>query len=339
MDPVTIGLIGAGLGGLGGLFGDSSSSSSSSESGIRLAPESELEKLAGRSQMGGFQELQKLLSKGDAGGLMDSAMASQGNYASALEDLARSGGMPGQQDMLNAREQAKTVFQPQQVALDQSFKAEQERAARLAAQLGRPINDPIIQAKLGQSRMQSMEMMGAQQGAFIDQQSRANAFQRTDLMGQLADTRGSLATQALANRQALLSLGSGLQQQERNWRLQTGTRWGTQQGSQSSGGGIGGMISGGLMGAGAGMNMAATMQNSNNYGKYLNTLQDQPPPPPWGRNDGYGGYGSHTPPNSFAGPTSRSIAPPPTSSPSMFISRDGPGYQQPNMNFNIWGRK
>ncbi len=261
---ITVG--GAIVGGIAGSQKDVQSGSSSS--GITLTPETDLEKQGTRMTGEGLTALEGMVNAGPGQADVTGAYNQSNALASLLNDFAQSGGAPGQQDILQANQMADLQFKPQQVALDQSFQAEQERAKQMAAQLGRPVNDPYIQAQLSKQRMQSMEMMGAQRGAFVGQQSQQQAMQRLGFTSQLTDVRNALGSQAMANRQALLSLGQGVQQSERNFRLQTGTRWGNQ--TQESGGGMAGGLMGGLMGAGAGMGLAnsfSSFQANNTYTK------------------------------------------------------------------------
>lgn len=240
---------GAIIGGVAGSQKDRSSGSNSS--GIDLAPESDLEKQGGRLTSEGLSSLEGMVNAGPGQKDVAAAYSQQGALAELLNDFAKSGGAAGQQDILQAQESAKLQFAPQQLAINQAFEQEQIRAKQLAAQLGRPVNDPYIQTQLGKERMNMQAMLGAQQGAYVNQESRGNAMSRLGFTSQLTDVRSNLASQAMANRQALLSLGQGVQQSERNFRLATGTRWGKQE--QESGGGTKGMLEGGLMGAGTGM--------------------------------------------------------------------------------------
>jgi len=126
------------------------------------------------------------------------------------------------------------------VAMQQAFQQQNLRANQLAAQLGRPANDPIIQARLAQEQMQGAERLGAAQSAYASEYAQQLPQQRLGYTAQLTDVRNSLASQAMANRQALLGLGQSLQAGERNWRLNTGTQW--SQGQSESGGGLKGAL-------------------------------------------------------------------------------------------------
>lgn len=253
---------GAIIGAIGGAMGQHGSSHSSGSSGVDLAPASGLENTATTNIGNDYGSLQAMVNAGPGQQDVTNAYNQQGAYSSMLSEFARTGGAASPEDIARAQQQASLQFAPQQVALNQSFEQEQMRAKQLAAQLGRPINDAYIQAQLGKERMNSQQMLAANQGAFIGQQSQQNALSRLGYTAQLTDVQNSLASQAMANRQALLSIGQGIQGSERNFRLGTATRWGQQNGTTDSGGGLGGAISGGLAGAGMGMNFASTLGSS-----------------------------------------------------------------------------
>jgi hypothetical protein len=177
-----------------------------------------------------------------------------------LQQFSQGGYMPSQQDNAQAQAFAQSQFAPQQVAQDQQFTQEKQRANQLAAQLGRPVNDPIIQARLSQERMQSQERLGAQQGAFASQFAMQQPQQRLGYTGQLAELQSGLASQAMQNRQALIGLGSQLQGQDQQFRLGAANRSSTTTG----GGGMAGAISGGLAGFGSGMSLAGMFGGGGN---------------------------------------------------------------------------
>jgi hypothetical protein len=234
-----IGLAGAALGGIAGSQGQRTSSE------VNLGPESALGAATGRNLPVDYEALRGLVNAG--AGSADVAAGAQGqrDLAAMLKQFSQGGFLPGQQDIATANQFAQSQFQPQQVALQQQQKQEQLKANQLAAQLGRPVNDPIIQAKLAQERMQSQERLGASQGAFASQFALNLPQQRLGYTAQLADVQNALASQAMSNRQALVNLGSQLRGQEQQFRLGSASR------SQTSGGGLAGGISGALAGFGA----------------------------------------------------------------------------------------
>lgn len=246
---------GAIVGGIAGAQGQHSSSSATSS--VNLTPPSANETAATTGIGQDYSALQGMVGAGPGQKDVTNAYNQQQSLATMLGDYAKTGGAAGQQDILQAQSSAALQFAPQQVALDQTFKQEQLRANQLAAQLGRPVNDPYIQAQLGINRMNSQQMLAANQGAYVDQQSRQNAMQRLGFTSQLTDVQNSLASQAMSNRQALLSIGQGIQTNERNFRLQTAGRTVNQEGQ--SGGGLAGGISGALAGAGMGAGISKNL--------------------------------------------------------------------------------
>lgn len=223
-----------------GYKGQTATQNMSQTSGIKLSEASGLEKQATGDIGSQYDFLKNLLSRGPGAEAVDASNNSQNDFVSMLKGINANGGMPTTEDTRRANSFADQLFAPQQEALNQSFTQQNQDAARLAAQLNRPINDPIIQAKLKQEQMRQSSMLNADRSGFVAQEARNSPFQRLQMQGQLADAQGSLASQAMSNRMQLLNLGNSLQSQERNWRLQTGERYGTASGSQHSGGGLSG---------------------------------------------------------------------------------------------------
>jgi hypothetical protein len=259
MPPAAIIGAGALLGAAAGGQKDVTTAQGSSASGVNLAPQTELDKYGGQLTDSSLRSLEGMVNAGPGLSSIGQANSQYESLASMLGEYSKNGGAPGQQDWLQANEFAKNQFAPQQMQIDQSFESEQERAKQLAVQMGRSPNDPYIQAQLSKQKMQMQNMLGAQQGAFVGQEARNNAMGRLGYTSQLADLRGSLASQAMSNRQALLSLGSGVQQQERNWRYQISDKWGKSSQEQQSGGGFKGMVSGAMAGASMGMGISNAM--------------------------------------------------------------------------------
>lgn len=241
--------LGSVLGGVAGALGGAAGSGSSQSftSGIRLRPASELELGAGSEIQRRFGELGGFTDMGPGQQDIQAGLGSQRGLAEMLEQFSQGGFLPGQQDFATAQQFTQDAFAPERVGMQQQQQADAQRTARLAAQLGRPVNDPILQAKLAQSNLQAQERLGARETAFRSEFAQSLPQQRLGYAAQGADVRGALANQAFANRQALLGLGSQIQGQERDFRIATGERFGTQ--STQSGGGF----AQGLMGAIAGM--------------------------------------------------------------------------------------
>lgn len=259
--PVAVGL--AALGALAG----SQQSQSTQTTTRNIAPESELEKQIAGMQPGQLSALTGMVGAGAGQTDVATGLQSQRGLAAMLEQYAQGGYLPSEADTAQARQFAATQMQPQQVALQQAFEGQNQRAAQLASQLGRPVNDPIIQARLAQEQMRQGAQLSAQEGAMASQFAMQMPQQRLGYTAQLADVNANLASQAMANRQALLSLGSQLQTNERNWRLGTSTTSTTQTG----GGGLQGAISGGLAGFGAGAGIANMFSSGQAQGLPMQT--------------------------------------------------------------------
>lgn len=262
---------GAALGGLAGAQGDKSSVNS--VSGIRVAPETELEKQATKSLQGGLGGFESVVNAGPGAQAATDYMSASGSLQEMLKKYAAGGFMPGQEDFATAGKYAADVFKPQQVMQQQQFEQQSQQAQRLAAQLNRPVNDPIIQAKMRQEQMRQADVLGAQQSSYGAQFAQQLPQQRLSYTQQLADVTGNLASQAMSNRQALLSLGSTLREQDRSYRIATGERYGSQEGS--SGGGLKGALTGAIGGAGAGLSAMSAMQSMDqSQGMYKNFMDN-----------------------------------------------------------------
>ena len=249
-------VLAAGIGGLLGLLGGAAGSRTdqTQKSEVKVGAESELERLLRGQQQGQVSDLQNLVNLGPGAQDVTSSLGASRGLASALQQAASTSGLPNANDIQQAQGFASQMFAPQQEQLNQLFGDRSIEVARLSAQLGRPVNDPILQAKLAQGNAREQSLLGAQQGAFAAQQAQQMPFQRLQLQSQLADVQGGLASQAFSNRQAILNMGNTLAQQERQFRLDTATRTGTQ--SQTSGGGLGGAIGGLFAGVGGGLSAA-----------------------------------------------------------------------------------
>lgn len=245
MSLLALGLGGAALGALGGMM----PSKQESQTRLEMAPESQLEKDISSRLPGQLQGLESLIGLGAGSSDVTAGVEAQRGLAGLLESLQSTSGLPNEKDIMEAQRFGSQVFQPQRVALEQGFLKEEQRVAQLAAQLGRPVNDPILQAKLAESKMNQFGQLEAQQGAFSAQEARRLPQQRLNLAEQLAGVRGGLATQAMQNRMTLLGLGQNLLQNERNFRVASATRNTTGQ----SGGGLQGAITGALGGASLGV--------------------------------------------------------------------------------------
>jgi hypothetical protein len=247
-----------GLLGMGAVGSEPDKVKSSQEAGIRLGAMSPLEKMFGDSVDSDFSQLKTM---GDLGpGTLDvsASLNSSRDLASMLGDYAKGGYQPNDSDISSSNDLATKLFGSRQTALNQSFQDQTTEANRLAARLGRSVDDPILQAKLRSGMMRQQDSLNSDKQGWATQYALNQPMQRLNFAGQKANILSGLASQAMSNRNALLSMGSNLLSGERNFRLQQGTQWHT--GEQESGGGLKGAISAGLgwmgtLGSGVGMMM------------------------------------------------------------------------------------
>lgn len=241
----------AALGALGALSG---SQSQTTTSGLNVSAADAQERQAGRINTQTLGQLNQLVGQGPGQAEVQGGLQSANAFAAMLDSYSKGNFLPNAADFQTANQFTQEAFRPQQTAINQQFVGEQQRAAQMASQLGREVNDPIIQAKLSQERMQAQERLGSEQSAYSSQFALNLPQQRLGYMSQLADVKNSLASQAMANRQALLSMGQQQQQMGQNWRLNTASRY------QSSGGGMQGALNGGIAGFGAGLSAMGGVQ-------------------------------------------------------------------------------
>ncbi len=180
--------------------------------------------------------------------------------------LAELGGTPTQERIQQAQAFTQDVFAPAEQSIQQAFQDQQVDFARRAAQMGRSSADPILAAKLAQAQVRERSNLEAQKTAFRAQET-INAPLR-QFQNQLAGL-GGLSQQAVANRQAVYSLGSDFANTLMNYRLATATRTGKSTGTQTSesGGGFKGAITGafGAASAGAGIAQGAGLFSSASF--------------------------------------------------------------------------
>lgn len=252
---------GALLGGVAGAAGSSSSQTTTRA----LGPASQLETQSGEISLEQLQQLQGLVGQGPGGAEVTAGLQSQQSLADRLRTLSEQGAFPEQQDILRSQDIAGQLFQARQVGLQQSFQQQQQRTAQLAAQLGRSVDDPILQARLAQQQTQAQERLGAEQNVLGTQLALQQPFQRLDFARQETGIRAGLASQALQNRQSLASLGAQIRGQEQQFRLQSAPVTTTQQ----SGGGLLGALTGALGGATAGLGLARGLGTGGPSGGFL----------------------------------------------------------------------
>lgn len=232
------------------LFGGPSSTTTK----LNLAPESELEKQVKTASGSSFKELQDLIGQGAGQQDIEAALGSQRGLASLIEQLQASGGRPSQVQTQQAQSFAQDMFAPEEQAVRGGFAEQEQATSQLAARLGRQVNDPVLRAKLAQEQTRQLGQVGARRTAFAAEQAMNAPQRQLSLASTLADVRGGLASQALANRQTLFGLGQQALQAERQFRLGSASQ--TQTTSSSPGllsaiGGIGAAVGGIAKGVGA----------------------------------------------------------------------------------------
>lgn len=242
MPPIA--LLGAGLGAAAGAFGDKKTTTKD------LGAASGLEKFSEGLSQKQLEELQGLVGAGAGAGDVTAGAQSQRDLGALLQQMQQAGGLPGQEDIRASQGFAGQIFDPQRVAMQQSFGQQQIQANQLAAQLGRSVDDPIIRAKLAQSQTQQQALLQSEQGSFAAQLALQQPDRRLGFAQQRAQVLGGLGEQAFNNRITLQQLGQNALSQQQSFRLgSAGT-------TESSGGGFGGALKGLIGGIGAGASAA-----------------------------------------------------------------------------------
>lgn len=235
-------ILGALIGGIGGAQAQHSGQSNT----VELGRSSALERNAGRDTLADYNTLRQLAGYGPGQQDIQAGLSSTRSLADLLNQFSQGGFLPGQSDINTSQNFAQQLYNPQRVALQQNFTDQQTQANQIAARLGRGGNDPILRNKLAQEQTRQLASLGAEQGAFAAQYAQNLPLQRLGFAQQYSQVQGGLASQALANRQALLSAGQSLLQQEQNFRLNRAGR----NTSITQGGGASGAFGGALAGIG-----------------------------------------------------------------------------------------
>lgn len=255
----TIGAVGSAVGGIVGAVGGAQKDKAqgSQVSQVFADPAGAQEIQAQQASQAGLGGFQAGVEAGPGISDIQSSVGASRDLASQLQAMSKTGGVPGAADIQGQQGLAGQLFGGRRTAITNNFADQQAQYAQQAALQGRNPLDPVFRNKLAQEQTRQLGQLDAEQNAFATQQAMNQPFQRLALSQQRQQLLGGLATQALSNRQALASLGSQLQSQQQNYRLQTATRTG--QGQSQSGGGLQGAISGGLAGIGAGASAGAAL--------------------------------------------------------------------------------
>lgn len=247
--------------GIAGAFGGGQQSSSS------RGPGTQLENQANAAQGGALSDFGQLVNAGANAGDVSQGAQSQRDLAAMLQQYQQSGGVPNAEDIANANQYAANQFGQQRVGLQQSFEQQRQDAAANAALSGRSLNDPVLRNKLAQEQTRQEQMLGAQQNAFSSQFAMQQPDRRLGYAAQRSQALQGLASQALANRQALFSMGNQAASQQAGLRSQN-TSGGPDQLSR-----IGSGLAGGLAGFGQGSAI-----NASNPSAFINQVS-QPTQP------------------------------------------------------------
>lgn len=237
-------------------------SKSESSSGVNLPSGKELTDLiygGSRNELLGYSsgynsldQLNQLTNAGPGTQAVKDSMTASNDLSALLKQMAQTSGLPTQGDINTSNAFSGNMFASRQTELNQMFQDQNTEAERLSARLGRPVNDPVLQAKLRTGFMRQQDSLNAEKQGYASQMALQLPGQRLNFTSMNNDLQGGLAAQAFRNRAAILEAGQNLMNNERNFRLNTASRWG----EQSSGGGLGGAISGALGGSMIGANVA-----------------------------------------------------------------------------------
>ena len=219
-------LNGATLGFLDAATGDPTQQGTS---GLLIKAEGANEKAAREGVGSDYNSLRGMVGAGPGQADVKNSYNSQLDLAAMLKQYSQAGGAdPTTADISRSNDLAAKLFGGQRVAMQQSFQDQTIAANRQAALMGRSANDPILAAKLAQEQTRQSALLDANQGAYATQYAMQQPAQRLGYAQNYASLQGGLASQAMANRQALLGLGSQIQESDRSWRLNTADRWNKQ---------------------------------------------------------------------------------------------------------------
>jgi hypothetical protein len=255
---------GGALGYLSGSGEEESAQTAWSQS-INLGKMSGRERSANQGVTSSYNMFGQLVNAGPGISDVRASRASNNDLSAMLERYKMEGGAdPTAGDISRAGSLSDQLFAAQRIQMGQAFEDQTTGANRQAALMGRSINDPILKAKLAQEQTRQSAVLGAQQGSFATQYAMQQPMQRLGFQQQLTDFRGGLASQAMANRQALMAAGQTIQSNERNWRLQKADKSGTGS-SQAAPLGFTGAMTQGLALGSMGMDMYSKFGGNQGY--------------------------------------------------------------------------
>ena len=209
----------------------------SQTSQLNLRDPSQLQFLVNPVRNQQFSQIQKILKQGFGAEDFSRGVGAQRDLGAALQELARSGGVPTESDIQMGQDVTADLFAPQFEAFRQ-FSSDQKRdAARQASRMGRSASDPIIQSRLRTALFNQRSALEAQRQSSARQFAMRQPFQRIGLQTQAANFLSGLGQQALSQRQGLIGLATQLFQSEEQNRLAAAgkTQTGSSTGSIFSG--------------------------------------------------------------------------------------------------------
>lgn len=255
MPPAALIAVAAGTGIVGAIAGGMKDKTEQTQtSGMKLDPKSALETAGENAAQKGLDGFGQMVDAGPGASDVSAYTGNSRSLADMLQQYSQTGGMPGEADINASNGIADKLFGAQRLQMAQNFQDQGYQANQQAALMGRSANDPILRNKLMQEQTRQQAVLQAQQGGMAQQLALALPGQRLGYAQQQNQVLGGLASQALANRQMLASMGTNIMSQQQNFRVATAQRYGTQ--SQESGGGLKGAITGGLAGIGTGLSIA-----------------------------------------------------------------------------------
>ncbi len=248
MAPLAIAGIAGGMGLLGAIAGAQGNRSTQNYR-TELGPASALEEQSGKLLEEQLKQYQSFVNAGPGQQDITAGLNSQRSLADLLQSYSQGGYLPNQQQMSQANDFTRQLYGGQQYALNTRFQDAQTQASRMAARMGRSPLDPVLMNKMMTERTRQQGQLDADIGSASMQNAMNMPMQQLNFAQQYAQVNAGLASQAMANRQALLSMGSQLRNGEQSFRAGTAAR----SMEQVGGGGMAGGITGALGGLGAGV--------------------------------------------------------------------------------------
>lgn len=188
---------GAALGGIASMFGPRQ---------VRSPFEQQMLQGMGQS----IQGFQNLISAGPGAQDVAAGVGATRDFASLLQNLQASGGVPGSADIMSGRNFASRLFAAREEQLRQSFEDQLIQANRAAAMSGRGQNDPILRARLAIDQTRQQNLLAAERMGAEAQYAEQALGRRVGFAGQRAEALMGLGNQAFANQQNLFGMQQGL---------------------------------------------------------------------------------------------------------------------------------